>query len=289
MIAWFGRQLILLWFFIALILCWEYLALNYSPGLSLLLFAKIKWPYWAEVDFSTKPGKPISYALGWIGFGFMVSTNFYILRKRLGIMQKWGNPSVWLDYHIFCGLIGPTLIIFHTDFKVRGLVAISFWSMMIVAGSGILGRYLYMKVLIGAAELRGQIQEWDKKISTLITSSKKNVTEAEIAGLKGMALQYAGATPLTEEVVGLSGLFKIVWFSVVGDIKIFFSHAGIGRHLHPLAPIVLLNYATTVRRELTLEPFRRLLGYWHAFHVPFTFAMYITAIIHIVVVSLLRV
>jgi hypothetical protein len=31
-----------------------------------------------------------------------------------------------------------------------------------------------------------------------------------------------------------------------------------------------------------LEPFRKMLGYWHSFHLPFALFMYIAAIIHII-------
>jgi hypothetical protein len=35
--------------------------------------------------------------------------------------------------HIFFGLVGPALVILHSAFKVQGLVALSFWSMIAVA------------------------------------------------------------------------------------------------------------------------------------------------------------
>jgi cytochrome b561 len=35
------------------------------------------------------------------------------------------------------------------------------------------------------------------------------------------------------------------------------------------------------RRIAFLEPFRRMLGYWHSFHLPFAFFMYVAAVIHI--------
>ena len=42
--------------------------------------------------------------------------------------------------------MGPLFVILHTSFKLNGNVAISFWSMISVALSGILGRYIYLQI-----------------------------------------------------------------------------------------------------------------------------------------------
>jgi len=107
--------------------------------------AKEQVPELQQLNLSLDPGRPISYWLGWAGFSTMLLTNLYIIRKRAGWMQNMGRLPRWLDFHIFCGLMGPVLIIFHTNFKVDGLVAISFWSMIVSASSGIVGRYFYVQ------------------------------------------------------------------------------------------------------------------------------------------------
>ena len=45
----------------------------------------------------------------------------------------------------------------------------------------------------------------------------------------------------------------------------------------------LYDYAIIKRKIHFSEHFRRLLGYWHSFHLPFAFFMYFVAIIHIAV------
>ena len=61
-------------------------------------------------------------------------------------MQRWGDIRYWLNYHIWMGVTGPLLIIFHTSFKIGGVIAVAFWSMVAVAVSGALGRYLYIQI-----------------------------------------------------------------------------------------------------------------------------------------------
>ena len=61
---------------------------------------------------SVEPGRPISYWLGWVGFGLMIVLLTYSIRKRLFPDRNFGELSGWLDFHIFCGLLGPILIIY---------------------------------------------------------------------------------------------------------------------------------------------------------------------------------
>jgi len=48
--------------------------------------------------------------------------------------------------HIFFGAVGPLFIILHSTFKYNGIVSVSFCSMILVALSGVLGRYLYVQI-----------------------------------------------------------------------------------------------------------------------------------------------
>ena len=70
----------------------------------------------------------------------------YSLRKKNIIFGNIGKIGNWLNFHIFLGIMGPLYVILHSSFKLNGIVAISFWSMISVALSGILGRYLYLQI-----------------------------------------------------------------------------------------------------------------------------------------------
>ena len=38
------------------------------------------------------------------------------------------------------------MILFHTSFKFGGIVSISFWSMVAVVASGVIGRFIYLQI-----------------------------------------------------------------------------------------------------------------------------------------------
>lgn len=280
---WINRNLMALWFILTLFLCWEYAALHWAIKYS--TFNYIKVHHWPAFNTSPDAGRPISYFFGWAGFLIMCLTNIYVLRKRFGLFSNWGRSRNWLEFHIFCGLLGPTLIVFHSNFEVHGLVAISFWSMMIVAGSGVLGRYFYLQAAKDNQSLKLDIEKWEKRINKLIEMSGKQVEPERVAKMKEASLRYVGAVALKEYEEPPS-LLQIILKSIRGDIRLMMGSPRVLAGLHPQAPQVLCSYALAVRKENYLSQFERLLGYWHSFHVPFAIIMYITAIIHIVVASI---
>ena len=93
-----------------------------------------------------KAGGTIGHKLGLLGSTMMVLMLLYSVRKRVGAFRRLGPLSRWLNAHIFLGVVGPLLVVLHSSFKVQGLVALSFWSMIVVASSGVLGRYLYLQI-----------------------------------------------------------------------------------------------------------------------------------------------
>ena len=93
-----------------------------------------------------KSGGRIGHPLGVAGSTMMVLMLGYSLRKRVSVLRHLGPLARWLDVHIFLGVVGPLLVVLHSSFKVQGLVAFSFWSMIAVATSGVFGRYLYLQI-----------------------------------------------------------------------------------------------------------------------------------------------
>ena len=274
------KKYVWLWFAILLLLAFEYAQLNSGdPGF--LSTAKLQYPELKNLNLSPEPGRPISLWLGYAGFGFMLVTNLYIIRKRLGLFKTMGKTSGWLDFHIFCGLLGPLLIVFHTNFKVRGLVSISFWSMMIVALSGVLGRYFYGQVVQVKGDLVRESDLHSKSLANLLARSSIVLKPEQLKPLLDTAAQWVGA--IQRKDGRPAGFLATMLASSAGDIRLFLGmKPPIPMNLPRSANIVLKNYGLAVRKIVFFETFQRYLGYWHSFHLPFAFFMYIVAIIHII-------
>ncbi len=87
------------------------------------------------------------YWLGIIGGSAMLLLLVYPLRKKNPRWRFIGSVKFWFRLHMILGVVGPTLIILHSGYRlgsVNGTVA--FICMLVVASSGLIGRYLYRRI-----------------------------------------------------------------------------------------------------------------------------------------------
>src|SRR5512137_374223 len=94
-----------------------------------------------------KPSGSLGHGFGIVGSLFMIiGVTSYMARKRYRFLSRMGVLKHWLEFHIFLCTLGPILVLFHTAYKFGGLVAVSFWSMVAVFLSGIIGRFIYLQI-----------------------------------------------------------------------------------------------------------------------------------------------
>lgn len=280
------KYFVRLWFLLTGILLYEHLAIKFFPELSLLAYAKTQGILEKDFILSAAPGKPFSYVLGWAGFGVMLLTNFYILRKRFSIFKGLGKINNWLNIHIFFGMFGPTLILFHSDFKARGIVAISFWSMIIAASSGFIGRYFYVNSSKKHKELENQTNKITQEINKMIKEGPEK--EKILEEFKTKAIAYMGLSRFGSRI-SFFALPQFVFYSLWGDVKILCHVPVVKKYPKGSLDKYLKRLGVSKRNEIYADTYRRLLSYWHNFHLPFTFFMYITAVVHIVSSLMFRV
>jgi hypothetical protein len=245
-----------------------------------------------EDFWSLKPGGSRGHLYGVIGSSLLVIMLVYSLRKRMKILRRLGKLRDWLDFHIFCGVVGPLLVILHSSFKVQGLVALSFWSMIAVALSGVLGRYLYLQIprtragdelsLAEVAELRAEL--------TRKLRDELHLPEATLAELDRIAL--GGIAPIAPEKRRLAILlFQLPFQTVSLRMRLHSFRRRLQRELAD-APRGLLKEVTRLARQKALlerrivlwSHLQQLFHYWHVFHKPFAVVMYVFMVLHIAVV-----
>lgn len=265
-----------LWIAISFLLSYEYFALNSNPGMSLLAFLQNHGMISKALQLNPEPGRTISLWLGWSGFGLMVLTNLYILRKRVSALSGLGKLRNWLDFHIFCGLVGPTFILFHCNFKVGGLVGISFWSMVISFSSGIVGRYFYVNLLEKKRDYLSRAQRYWEKFGRRLTAAGIPVDSQEALTTRQLALDYVGYCAPNSNVLVVLGR------SLIGDLKCIISPPQTLPNMSEDSAQILEAFAINERKASNSNAFQKLMGYWHTFHTPFAVFMYVVAVIHII-------
>jgi hypothetical protein len=254
-----------------------------APGI--FQYLKKTVPTLSGLDLSPAPGRFLSYWIGWIGFGFIATLLIYSIRKRFQIFHKWGSLQGWLDFHIFCGLVGPILIIFHSNFKIGGLVAISFWSMVISALSGIVGRYFYFQILQNRGELEDQVRFYDQGFSKLQIAQRIPAQAIENLKIKAIATACGIRMVRGEQ----TGFFDVLISSFIGDIALFLRPATLLPGMHKSLNLRFREYGRIQRKMYFLDTYKKFMGYWHAFHLPFAIFMYIVAVVHIITALLFKV
>jgi len=230
-----------------------------------------------------RPAGSRGLLFGIVGASMMVLMLSYTLRKRIRGLSRWGALPHWLDLHIYFGVIGSLCIVLHTSFKVQGLVAVAFWSMVCVAASGVFGRYLYSQIprnLRGDQMALEEIRQSRDKLHSVLRDDF-GLSESAVTHLE----QSRG--PAKSE-----GAWGALMWIVIDDLKRMLTQQkkldsdGRGGRTH--SQISHLNefvrQMTLLDRRIQLwHQMQQLFHYWHVFHKPFAIVMYIVMGIHIVV------
>lgn len=269
----FGLFLVLLGITAALVLTlhgWEY----YSTSAEERVFMP---------DHRTmRPSGAFSHGLGVIGATMITGgVILYSSRKRFRSLRNIGKLSVWLEIHITLCLLGPVLILYHTTFKSGGIAAISLWAMLSVAGSGIVGRFLYVLIprTSGGSQLsREQIDDEFERLGDelMITDPGKAIlTELD---RRFAAIQRPRSVG---ETIQRYWQLRRLRGETVRWVGQTLNHLSLPQELSQRIQHAARERARLLQRSILLIQVEELFFYWHAIHLPFTIIMFITLAAHI--------
>lgn len=221
------------------------------------------------------------HSLGIAGFILMLMTEtLYTLRKR-SRSARWGRLSLWLQFHIFTGLVGPYMVLLHTSWKFHGLAGIVTLMTLVVVGSGFVGRYIYTAIprTADGIELEaGQIQREIDLISAQIKSWLERTPGAGrpwTGQLLGFSATAGGGSMLSL----LNPMEELTY-----RIDFWLLRRGLDRETRRQAAFLgklVHQRRRLLRQRTTLAQARRLLALWHTLHVPLGLALFTAAFIHI--------
>ncbi len=253
-------------------------------------------PYSDKYDL-LKPGGTIGLKLGIIGTVLFFIIFLYALRKVIPWLGRIGTARHWMDFHVIAGVTAPIVIAFHASFKFRGIAGFAFWIMLMVALSGIIGRYLYSQIprSLTAAELSlTELHLNEQELSEALL--QQSVYSAE-------QLKRAMHVPTAEHIKRI-GALHAVGEMIVLDVGLTFRVAGLrrapstlGRKIRSLGGLfssgdteiehivrLVRQKASLSKRVVFLGQTQKVFHLWHVIHRPFSYAFLVLAIIHIAVV-----
>ena len=231
-----------------------------------------------------KPSGYIGHGLGIIGsFMMLIGVGSYMLRKRVQRFSRLGVLKYWLEFHIFLCTLGPIFILFHTSFKFGGLVAVSFWSMIAVVLSGVIGRYIYIQIphTIEGREMNlNEIDQLKNEIREKLVSGSGMDSETleEVLQAVKMRPDRSGKNMLARSIEK----FKFERATKLKVQQILRHHQISGTNYNEI--IKLISEEINLNRKIDrLISMQNLFRYWHIAHLPFALLMLIIMLIHIAV------
>lgn len=228
-----------------------------------------------------KPSGLLGHGLGIVGtLLIIIGVSSYMLRKRIRSLSRIGHIKHWLEFHIFLCSLGPVMVLFHTAFKFGGLVAISFWSMVAVVLSGVIGRFIYLQIprSIEGRELSlNEVQEMQHKVKESLQyyALKADWLDWWRATLQDRSSQSAG---------GSSGLTTYLNNrKMIRKVRGLLKENKLERRKRKEIIRLIKNEITLSRKIDRLLLMQKLFRYWHVAHLPFALVMLFIVTIHVAV------
>jgi hypothetical protein len=231
-----------------------------------------------------KPSGTLGHGMGITGSLFMIIGMLsYMARKRYRFLSRVGLLKHWLEFHIFLCTLGPILVLFHTSFKFGGLVAISFWSMVAVFLSGIIGRFIYLQLphTIDGHELSlNEVRAMKSDVVQIIKNTYSldqetyNILEDSV---KRKVDVYTRSTFIRYTRNYLNDLGSI------RKVKSALKRNNLPKNEKKMILTLIKDDLNLNEKIERLDTMQNLFKYWHVAHLPFALVMLIIMIIHVAV------
>lgn len=237
-----------------------------------------------SLNANLKPSGLIGHGIGITGSFFMLFGVFtYMARKRVRLFSQLGILKHWLEFHIFLCTLGPILVLYHTSFKFGGLVAISFWSMVAVVISGIIGRFIYLQIPRTIEGREMSLNELNKLKSGFFNEINESIKiDPDIILFLTQTLQVKSPDSkgnFFRNIIPQLKFEKQLIHQI--EVKLKSEHIS-GKDYKAIIRLVKGEIVLN-RRIAWLSSMQNLLRYWHVAHLPFALVMLVIMIVHVIV------
>jgi len=282
------------------------LALAAGAVVGLILFLAITgFPYYT-LRLEDRPFSPlhsqlrssgtIGLRLAFVALGMFVFLFLYPLRKRWRWLASIGSTRRWLNFHILLGISTPLVVTFHTSFRTHGVAGIAYWTMMAVALSGFIGRYVYAKIprSISSAEL--SMAELEAEGAALAAGLREQpfFREEDLAPLlsvpspeqiRRMNLMAGLWTMLRIDLARPFQVSRLRRHALGGSRRIATLGGLIASHDARLESVVsIVRHQSRLRVAIAfLDRTERIFHLWHIVHRPFSISFVFLIAVHIAV------
>jgi hypothetical protein len=268
----------------------------------LLLIALLCFGAWYIDRFKFyKPGSDVGYYLGLVGASMMLVLLLYPVRKRIRFMRTWLPIRYWFRLHMLLGVVGPVLVLYHSNFRFSSVTGgVALICMLAVFSSGLIGRIIYTRIHKG---LYGRRLEFEDTKSRLGMTEEEIHSKFHFAPLIEQRLNRFEQKVLADDAARTGNILFLpalslwqVWVyrQATKDLRRLLKTVGrekkwprskIRRRIR-FGKRIIRQYLDSVRSVASFHAFERLFSLWHVLHVPLLFLLIIAAVIHVLAVHM---
>lgn len=247
------------------------------------------------------PEEGLGYWLGILGGSMMLVLLLYPLRKRIRVLRFLGNTAHWFRVHMILGVVGPLLVLYHSNFQLGSLNSkVALYCMLLVAGSGVVGRELYARIHRGLYGRKTNLKELRDDLARSLNESQglAMLLPQLTTRLEALSAEMQGNSITGSLGTSASLLWPIkryaVWITLLltarRELKARAAAsptiARDSRRLRKTSSTYIRNFVRLTSRVCQFTLCERLFSVWHVLHLPLFFMMVISALIHVLAVHM---
>ena len=236
-----------------------------------------------------RPSGVVGQSAGILALLIFVFLWLYPLRKKYKALAFTGSVAKWLDVHILAAIGLPLLVAIHASWRFDGVVGLGYFAMLVVVASGVIGRYLYVRIPRSRSGVAASREDVSIERRTLITeiSAATGLDPFEVE--RTLAVPAPGSDQSVWSTLSHLVSDDIRRWRLTRELRGRFGHAEAGRQA--LDKKTLERVVTLASREISLDQQIRMLdatqrvfGYWHVAHRPFAVTALVAVVVHVAVV-----
>lgn len=264
-----------------------------------LMCVYLGWKYNSYLYLTPEHG--LGYALGIVGASLMLMLLLYPLRKHARWARGFGPVRYWFRVHMLMGIVGPVCILFHCNYQLGSTNGnIALFSMLLVASSGLVGRYFYTKIHYGLYGCKADLAHLGS--DAVMARAELDPVFNVLPEMKTRLQQFEDKALSTQRgfMSCLANVLLVnIWSRWCGYVSVselrqyFYSTSRRDemardkrRCYYQNARHYLSEYLTKVRKVAGFTFYERLFSMWHVLHLPIFVMLLITGIIHVYAVHM---
>jgi len=236
-----------------------------------------------------RPSGLIGQAAGIAAFILFIFLWVYPLQKKFRWLEFGASRALWLDVHVIAGLCVPLVATLHAAWHFSGLIGLGYGAMMVAWLSGIVGRYIYVRI----PRSRNGVELTRDQVETQRRAVLQQIVDA--TGIDGELLEHALLSGASPTISPDMNALKAVAVMIADDARrwkasrqLEWSWQGasaaerrVDRAARAKLHGLMRSEIALMQQARMLDVTHRLLRYWHVAHKPMAIVALVAVVLHV--------